>query len=312
MDEYIKIFTSQDHMGFEGIVSDAKQKSQATMMMSLFLVLASMLLLGLGIMDWEIYFRIFEHLSGDDGYWSPHLMAFTGIVMMIAFHILAKHEPNHLVVHIVKWITGLIIIAFMIGGGLYISQMLYNDGMGEPSDTPIVIGGVVQSEIKQDWIETLFEKFTSPTAILTLSLGIGGLSIVALYVAHYLLHVIEKNISEIYSRLSTLRSVLALHQAIKRAESLYADLITQEYELSFQDGEYWKHQIADEVLDEISKELMPHEQVLQEDKISMPNPLWEQTPTEDTKHITAMIKKIKAITLSDILKAMSLPKHLRK
>ena len=313
MNSYLKIFNPHEHMEFEGIISQTKKNALMVPIMIAYTLLTATLLFGIGVIDYEIYYKIFDYLSGDNNYWSPNLMAFTGIIMMTAFHILANNKPDHVIVRVVSALTGLIIMAFIIGGGLYISQMLYNDGMGEPtSDIPMIIGEDVESEIKQNWVDALFENFTSPLAVLTLSLGIGGLSIVALYIAHHLLHVIEKNISEIYTRLSTLRTVLVLHWVINQSETKMANLKSQDCDLSFQGEQYWKQQIGEEVLEVISQELLPHEQTLQEEVIFEPKHRWEQDKSEDIRKITTMIKKIKSITLSDILKVMSLPKTLRK
>lgn len=314
MNEFLKIFTSQEHMEFEGYVYNAKKEANAVPLKVAYTLLSVVLLIPLGILDWEIFYRIFRDFNGQDNLWSPKLMAFTGTVMLVAYHVLAGRHPKHMVVKVVSGLTGLIIVAFMVGGGLYIADMLYVDiGEAPEADIPLPNQDTIEAEANQDWIGALFKYFTSPTAKLALSLGIGGLSIVALYIAHHLLHVIEKNISDIYTQKSNLRRVLALLKIINQSEIKMAELKTQEYELSFQNSEYCMQFVGEEVLEVISKELLPHEQILQEDKISAPvNPRWEQTPIEDKKHIAAMIKKIRAITLSDILKAMTLPKTLRK
>jgi len=310
----MSLFIQSEHMVFEGIISEIKNKAKMVPLLILYSIASSLLLGFIGVIDWEIYFRIFEYLGGDGGYWSPRLMAFSGIIMMIAFHILAKNQPKHVIVRIVAGLTGLIILSFIIGGGLNIASMLYNDGMGATPDVdiPVMIGEISQSVVQQGWIDTIFENVTNPVAILSLSLGIGGLSIVALYVAHHLFTWINKNINEIYKRLSALRMATALHKKINQSETHTAELLAKEYELSFQGEQHWMLQIGDEALEIIASNLMPHEQAYKEWEFNEPTHRWQNDESKDAKRIAAAIKKIKSITLSDILKAMSLPKQLRK
>ena len=310
----MNLFTQNEHMNFEGIVSEIRNKAKMVPLLILYTIISSLLLVFLGVIDWEIYFRIFEYLGGDDGYWSPKLMAFSGIIMMIAFHILAKNQPKHVIARIVAGLTGLIIIAFIIGGGLYISTMLYGDGMGSMPDVeiPVVIGQISQSVAQQGWIDAVFENVTNPVAILSLSLGIGGLSIVALYIAHHLFTWINKNITEIYNRLSALRLAQAHHEKINQSEIHTAELHAMDFQLSFQDEQHWMLQISDEALEIIASNLMPHEQAYKEWEFNEQTHRWQNDESNDAKRIAAAIKKIKSITLSDIIKAMSLPKNLKR
>lgn len=318
MNHAAPIFNTKEHMCFAQRKSAARKKALLIPLQLILVVVSGLCFAAAVVIDYEIYFRIFEYLAGEDyaagegGYWSPALMACTGGIMILAFHLLAERHPRHPMVRVVSWLAGLIIMAFIIGGGLYIAAMLYNDGLGEISAeiTPIVLGALPGAE-GEDWIDLLFNKVTSPFAVFALSLGIGGLSIVTIFIAHHLLSFIMYAVREIYTRSANLRKVLALHGRIKRAEEELAEIEGRVHELAFHDEAYLRMQIADDTLEVVSEHLMAHEQALQEWEFGEREHRWEWNNDEEAKRALAAVKKIRAITLEDILQHLSMPKQLR-
>jgi len=215
------------------------------------------------------------------------------------------------VVGFIRKLAGLIIAAFLIGGGLYIAGILYSDGMGElNSPAPdITIGQTLGTG--GSWIDGLFTHVTSPGAVLALSLGIGGLSIVALYVAHELLSLIREYLAGVYRSAAALYSALKYRRAIRQCEARLRALASEDQTLVFHDADHWRASLTDEALSVISDRLMVHEQALQEWEYHSPRHRWEEDTSADARRVAASVKKIRAITGDDILAALNPPKTLR-
>ncbi len=319
MNQGNNFFTPQEHMVFEGIVADAKKAALLIPLQLLALSLALVGLAGVVVIDWEIYYRIFEYLADGQGYWSPRLMACTGIIMIAAFHLLAEDDAAHPIVRLVTLLAGVIIAAFVIGGGLYIAAILYGDGMGQQTGSvPVIpaLGELPGVIAESGWIDVLFDSVTRPVAILSLSLGIGGLSIVALFIAHHLITLIRKSLHEVFTRSKALRAALYYHRAIQAAEARLGELHDRQNALAFEDEDHWKLHLANQALEVVADHLMPHEQALQEWDYQTPVHRWGQGNAEDNKQmrkrVEAAVKALRAITLDDILQALSLPKTLRR
>jgi len=309
------IFTPKENMIFAGIVSKARKSAFLIPLLALALTIVLPVLAIVFYIDWEIYFRVFDFLAGEDSeYWSAPLMACTGGIMMIAFHLLAKNHPEHRLVKLINRLSGAIIAIFAIGAGLYIAVILYNDSGGVAgSEVPqINFGEAVSAIIQRSLIDLVFDYIASPAAVLAFSLGIGGLSIVAMFIAHQLFSLITYLISEIYTRNKTLRLVLQQQRIIRECEKRLRELQTRDQGLLFQDEQYWRVQITDDVLDVISDHLMPHEQALQDFDFNPPEHRFASDFSGQGKKVQAAVKKIRAISADDILNAMNPPKLLRK
>lgn len=308
------IFTEKEHLIFAGIISADKKAALLIPLQCLVTALISLFTGLVFIIDWEIFFRIFDYLAGDEGYWSPRLMACTGGIMMLAFHLVAERQPQHLVVKVINRLSGIIIAAFVVGGGLYIASILYTDGMGELGGElpPIQLGQAASAVVSGSWIDLVFEYVTSPSAVLALSLGIGGLSIVSMFIAHHLLALITQLIRQIYTRSKALRSALNNQRIIRDSEARLGELTDREHELVFCDEDHWKLHIADQALDVIAEHLMPHQQYLQDCEFTAPEHRWAIDQSKDVKRVERAVKKLQAISADDILRHLTLPKQLEK
>lgn len=271
-------------------------------------VFALILLAGLLTLDYEINFRLFEFLAGEDALWTPSLMALTPAIALVAFHVLIRHSPNHPLLRIMRTLSAFCVAAFVIGCGTYIASILYID-TGAPVAPEIAIptlGEVTGAEAPQtNWLDTLFREVTSPFGVLTLSLGIGGLSVISVYAGHQLLSIIEHALCEVTLTRRKLREGIAHHRASLAAEARFAELADAYDRLMAKSDEALLAQIAGLVLRTIDTHAIPHEKRLQQMRFASAETLLDPDHSAEIKRVEEALKPIRAITAKDVISALS-------
>ena len=264
-----------------------------------------------GLVEWELMFRVFEYLAGD-GYqfFSPHLMAFTGILMIVGYHLLAENQPDNIAVKIVSRVSQALILAYAIGAGVYLSRILIDSGLGESGSLDIeAMMGSLDNFNQQSWLEILFSKFAGPSGAMVLAVGVGGLGIVNLYISHALISRITKNIVDIRDRKVRYKAIQSDYQTVLDCQKQYAEITNDLGDLEMLDRDYISLEIASETLDMIAQNLARHEQEYQRLIVEPEGDRFDgQTNKTDLKEIKKSIDGIRKISLNDILKVLNTPK----
>lgn len=313
MDESNNLFTTKDFLKFQFIKNLQLKAAAKVPLLILMTLLAALALAVVGYSEWEIIYRVFDYLAGDyNEYWSPSLMGFTAATMIIGFHILAKSNPHNLAVRIVNQCVAILIPVYLIGLGLLIACILFADGLSGMLNIDIqaMIGSIPEA-LEQGWIDAFFANVTNPLAVLTFSLGIGGLAIVNIFIAHKLLTMIAINTNDAYSRLSRANAAIKDYQIILNAQKEYSALNSQINDLLIKDDSYIQTLIINEVMSVIADALLPHKKWLQDSQYSLESRFEETHRKIDPKQIAKDIAKIEAIRPQDIMNAMN-PKFLEK
>lgn len=308
-----QLFSIEELMRFQAVLKGHLEATAKIPWISFKTLLMVAALLIVGYSEWEIIYRVFEYLAGDHHeYWSPALMGFTAATMIIGFHILAKDKPNNLAVRIVERSVVILIPFYLVGIGLLIASILFGDGLGSLINTeiPVVIGAIPEV-IEQGFIDAVFTHITNPLAVLAFSLGIGGLAIVNIFIAHKLLSTITINLEDMFGRLSRAKAAIKDHQAILRTQKQFAEVNSELSDMLIYDDAYIRTYIANDVMNVISEALLPHKKWLQ--NVQYSTEFRFDTPTQkvDPKQLAKDIAKIEAIRLQDIMSAMN-PKLLEK
>lgn len=308
-----QLFSIEELMRFQAVLK-GHLEATAKIPLILFKTLLVIAILGIvGYSEWEIIYRVFEYIAGDHNeYWSPALMGFTAATMIIGFHILAKDKPNNLAVRIVERSVVILIPLYLAGIGLLIAGILFGDGLGSLINTeiPVVIGSIPEM-IEQGFIDAVFAYIANPLAVMAFSLGIGGLAIVNIFIAHKLLSVITCNLDDMFGRLSRAKAAIKDHHIILRTQKQFAEINSDLSDMLIWDDTYIRMIIANEVMNVIAEALLPHKQWLQNVQYSKEFRFETQTQKVDPKQLAKDIAKIEAIRLQDIMNAMN-PKLLEK
>jgi hypothetical protein len=259
-----------------------------------------LVLCAVGILEWEIIYRVFAYLTEDNDYWLPEVMAITAMVMIASFHILGVTQPHNIAVRFVNRTVGLLIPLYMVGVGLLIASIL-DVGSIIQTDLPLPQPGELPPPIEASWIERVFSEVTTPLAALVFSLGLGGLAIVNIFVAHYLITQIKTAIQKVSGQLATAKQAIADHRFIVRCQKDYAALQQQLDALESLDDASLRLSITAEVLSLIAGTLWQHKQFLSTQEV---NGTSEFVPasTTNANHIAKVIEQIEEIDRAEIIK----------
>lgn len=307
------LFTTEEIMQFEAALKRSTDAVARVPLLIFKVTLTTLVFVIVCYSEWEIIYRVFDYLAGEQNeYWSPTLMGFTATTMIIGFHILAKSNPNNLAVRIVDKSVELLIPTYLIGMGLLIASILFGDGLGSmiENDLPIMIGSLPEA-IEEGWIDTLFSNVTNPLAVLAFSLGIGGLAIVNIFIAHKLLTIITINMEDIFGRLSRANAAIKDHRAILNAQKEYSALNSEINDLLIIDDNYIRTIITNETMSAITDALLPHKKWLQDSQYFSESRFEDSHRKIDPKQVGKDIAKIETIRPQDIMNAMN-PKFLEK
>lgn len=308
-----ELFTPADLMQFQIIVKREVSALKKIPLLILFLGMQTLILALVCLIEWEIIYEVFVYLSGDgEGYWAPELMGLTAAVMIVGFHLLAKSHPKNIAIRLVETIVQILIPLYLIGVGLMVAAIMYADGLGGMVDTTssaLSLGVLPQVE-ESGWLDQFYSDIASPVSVLTLSLGIGGLAIVNIFVSHQLITKIGDNFADLLSCIARGREALKDQRIIKETQKSYTSLSIDLENLDTHDDHILRMKIGNEVMIVIADALLPHKIWLSEQTLDM-NSRFEEHKTIDTKQIAKDIAKIEAISFAEILAALN-PKYLEK
>ncbi|HNP51844.1 MAG TPA: hypothetical protein PKJ85_08625 [Nitrosomonas nitrosa] len=308
-----ELFSVEELMRFQAVCKSHVDAAAKAPLVICTTVLVGLVLAVVVYIEWEIVYRVFDYLAGDTNeYWSPTLMGLTAAIMIIGFHLLLKTKADNWAVKIVEKSVEFLIPLYLCGIGLLIAAILFADGLNSmvEIEMPVVIGAIPEA-IEQGWVEIFFDHVTNPMAVLAFSIGIGGLAIVNIFVAHKLLTIIITNLEDVFDRISRAKTAINDHKVILRTQKEYSELGSELGDLLIWDDHYIRTIIANEVISVISDALLPHKKWLQDSQYSADFRFETHHQKADPKQIAKDIAKIEAIRHQDILNAMN-PKLLEK
>ncbi len=300
-------FTQQDLMRFQTVLEMYRREAWKVIPLKIKAIFQGLILAFVVFVETHLVYRVFDYLSGDEGkYWSPEIMMLTSAIMIVGFHVLAINKPGNVAVRFVERCAGILIPIYAIGVALYLGIAIFED-----SDSGFDLGaaptllGIAPEMPGQNWIDLIFENITSPLAKLGFSVGIGGLAIVNLYIAHSLLTMILANVDDIYARLSRARAAQTDYDIILRTQDQFSEVGADIADLEMRDETYFKDRIAGDVLVIKDEALSPHKRwvELQETECGT---LFKANDGPDPKIIKTKIAAIeKAVTYELIIQSMT-------
>ncbi len=291
----------------ETLVREAAKKA-AWLWVTYFSVAFQGLLFALvATIEFELLYRTFQAISGrDNEYWSPVLMACTGLIMLIAFHLLAKASESNPAVSLVKRLTPYQIGLYLVGLGLLVAGVIYLDAGSIllESTSNIVIGALPSAEPETHWLTALFEDITNPLALVIFSFGIGGLAMVNLFVAHGLLQGIKAGFAKIKDVKPEADRLSAERKTVETSCTRHREL---QHDLNAIN--LWSHprllqeasvQLAGLIQDAAAK----HRRYIKHRDLQPPPGLISLPDPVDPKLVERELKKLEALDLKSILKTL--------
>lgn len=294
-------------LSMEAVVNEAVKKARWLWLTYVKAGIRSILLLLVLGIEFELLYRTFSGIAGDNNeYWSPGLMALTGVIMVSAFHLLARLNHANPALTLIRRLTPWLLGIYLLGLGLLTAGIINLDTGGVLLENPatIVIGGL-PGEQSQHWLAWIFEKVTNPLALAMFSFGIGGLAIVNLFVAHELFHGLQKNVNQIQNIKSEADRLQKEYATVKRCAERERELKVELNAITLWSPERVMREAALLLSTLIHDAAAKHRRYIKgRDIAPPPGPLSLNDPI-DPKMIERDLKKIEALDLKAILKLLS-------
>lgn len=304
-----ELFTKKELLHFTWIMAQMQLALVSVLALGLFSLVQAILIVVVLTLEYELIYRLFVGISGTDhAYWSPSLMALTGGIMVIGYHLKAKVQPNHPVVRFVEAVSLWVIAAYLLGIGLLVAALI---GLDIPGD---FLGAGSGSSLFGDsdtsltdklmpgyWIDWILTNVSNPVAIAAFSLGIGGLAVVNISVAHQLISRLVANLSTSRQCVVLARQARNLFRTVKASHKQFRSLGLELTNLAHLQPLYLAQMTANAAVEAMQEGLRPLKLWLRDHKGKNQSRFELPTEYRDPKDIEAFVERVSAITNEDII-----------
>lgn len=283
----------------------------------MYLVLISACIAGILLISF-VEFHMITSLFGDlveetETAFTPAIMALTAPVMILGFHAMASYYPNSLTVRFIRGSPRLFIPLYLLGISLIIGGLIYDRGLlsllseGGEIDFPTILEAAPES-----WTDWFISTISNPVAALLFSLGIGGLAVVNIFVADFLLHKIKEAVKTRHAIIQRAQQIKRDYDIVRACVAAYEQIDFDLADLNRLSDDVLAEEQGISALDAITDELA-------KPKINLLNAEYEDEQLPflsggkkplDPKPLKAAIAKIEAIDLKTIIHWMEAPKTL--
>ncbi|MEP0174144.1 MAG: hypothetical protein ABJH28_05165 [Paraglaciecola sp.] len=136
--------------------------------------------------EYHIMYSAFRQIAGDDNpFWSPPIMGFSALILVMAVHFFVEQSKNHPAVQFINVVVSKMVPVYLVGIGLLLAVLLYKYGLGAMLDTDHAKLNMETMQMEgQSWVSWVMLHIATPLAALVFSVGLGALAIVNVFVAH--------------------------------------------------------------------------------------------------------------------------------
>ena len=308
-----ELYDQRSWMAMEAKVADMRSQVRKA---DLYFLVVWACLFGVALIFYVEYHMV-TSLFGDlveesETAFTPAIMALTAPVMILGFHALASYQPENLAVRFIRSCPKFFIPVYLIGIGLIIAGLIYERGILSLLNEGVELNvASLLEETPPSWTEWFIQTINNPVAALLFSLGIGGLAVVNIFVADFLLHKIKDVLRSRRQIILGASEVLSAHKELIKLVGRYDEIDFKLADLSRLDNGVLAEQQGLKALDVIHDELIhPKRNLLNAEHEQEPLEFFKASskPT-DLKPIRLAIEKIEAVNLALIIQWMELPKN---
>ncbi len=123
------IFSPQVSAVLEGYCQQSRKAAAVIPLYILSALFNGLITLGVMVFEYEILYRVFEYLAGDDSeYWTPAIMGMSSFILVIAIHYLAEQNKHHPALGFITKAAGVMSVVYLFGIGLLLALLVYLSG----------------------------------------------------------------------------------------------------------------------------------------------------------------------------------------
>ena len=220
--EELQQFDEQSEQGAKQIGNEQKKAAFFTFFFA-----------ALAFFEYHIMYSTFRQIAGDDNpFWSPPIMGFSALILVMAVHFFVEQSKNHPAVQFINAVVSKMVPVYLVGIGLLLAVLLYKFGLSAMLDTDHAKLNMVTMKMEgQSWVSWVMTHIANPLAALVFSVGLGALAVVNVFVAHNALDkaaLAKKTIVQLAYNQSANKADIAIYfDALARFEEATSTLQSQ-------------------------------------------------------------------------------------
>ncbi len=305
-----QLFTPQELIVFEATFQKIVREANRVALLRGLALLQAFGLLMVVVVEYSLLYEVFDYLkgpaSGSDADWSVGLLALTGTIMLLAFHLYARERNDAPAVRIINRCVDFLLPLYVLGAGAALAAIIYFNGADALIASVAESGRELFSEGGAASGNRMFERILSfaPAAF---ALGCSGLAVINLFASHRLASLLWSNVKDIEKRAAAATDARAAMSDIHLCLRQHAQLLSERDDISSVDQNAEDIADANRILGVIRHEIVPYETWLTDQKVrgrEPDSPFVKSQTSLDVKEMQHRVAAIKAMTVKSILSAM--------
>jgi len=305
------LFTQAEALAFEATAIRHRRKSAAIPLTATVTLGLAVLLGVVCLSEYGLFHEVFDFLKGpaqpgDTGQWSVNLLALTGTLMMLGFHVYAEAHPHALSVRLIDRCAGVILPVYAVGAGLAVASLIYFNGadalVSQAAESSRELFAAPSIKAGSPLLDRLIASFPVVFAV-----GCGGLAVVNLMVSHRLMSAIWPNVQEMTADWHAAWEAREAMAVIRTAQARYAELNQQRDPLLAVDQRGHEVAAAHDIVSAINTAIRPYETWLTDQQVrtgAADNRFTVPQSNLDPKEMAKRLGAFRAITSKSILAAL--------
>lgn len=305
----LELFTGGETIRFEALRSQLVQRAKAGKLIAIKAAVMGATAVFVGIVEYvafkEIYDFIKAPLPGEQGVWSTPVLALTGTIVVIGFHLRATAAPESHPVRIMDRLVDVLMPVYVLGAGLMFAGILFFDGANGifASASSLTLFGA-DAATERPLLSSLFEQHLAPLIAALFSLAAGSVVAIGVYVGHRCLSKVRDYIGDLFGRVRDAKEAIAAYKDIQDCQREYAELVGELNQVERARGARLIPTLVAEIAGRISDALLPFKRWVAEKRINpQPSP-YAAEPDLDVDEVEMRIAAIDSITPEEITAAL--------
>lgn len=260
--------------------------------------------------DFHVLKHVFGYLDAGQGWWSPAVMATGGMIVILGFHVFALRNAGHATVRVIEFLVGLQIPFYALGLGLFVTAMLHADGLASvvgSGDDWLAAGTAEGGGFSfAGLLEAFYEEVTSPLAVTLFELGLGTISVTAIFTAHWLICTAHARLARAREALQRVARDTRRYITVRRTRREYAETAARLARLTDRwDRDARIEGIADAVSQLAADRTAPHRAWRKEAELRVGSELEPSESTDPAVVAKSLAQIDAAFTRASVLRALT-------
>ncbi len=259
---------------------------------------------GLLIFEYELIFRVFDNVTGDENpYFTPAIMGLSAAIVVLAMIYLHKQKKSTKIMGFLASSAAILVRIYAIGFGLMVLMLLLSAGglTDFISSQSVDMFKDSMDDIPPHWLELAIGNYVGPFAGVLFSAAVGGLVVLNLYTSHQALHFTIDSFKRIVAIRNEYRIVMEDAHIFKASRKAWDKTDNERHQLLNNDDKL-RYDVASDALMAIQYGVQKGLKAQRAQFVAGEQFSLLATPQPDISDTDTALNTLRAITLNTLVK----------